>query len=85
MARVTLAVQGRAVGAQFDDDQNRLKLARYFTVVAFLSHGLGHGAELFAAGENLTGQRYQVGRTPVLTIGPPALVRVGFRMELGGR
>jgi outer membrane receptor protein involved in Fe transport len=85
LARVTLAVQGRAVGAQFDDDQNQLKLARYFTIDTFLSHGLGHGAELFAAGENLTGQRYQVGRTPVLTIGPPALVRIGFRMELGGR
>jgi len=85
LARLTLAVQGRAVGVQFDDDQNQLKLDHYFTVDALVSHGIGHGAELFLAGENLTGQRHQVGRTPVLTVGPPALFRVGFRMELGGR
>ena len=40
--------------------------------------------EAFAAAENLTGQRYEVGRTPVLTVGPPAFVRVGFRLRLGG-
>src|SRR5437588_11791602 len=83
--RLTIAVQGRAVGSQFDDDQNQFRLNRYFTMDAFASRLLGRGVELFAAFENLTGQRYDVGRTPVLTVGPPVLARVGFRFNLGSR
>jgi outer membrane receptor for monomeric catechols len=85
LPRVTLALQARAVGTQFDDDQNQLKLNPFLTLDALASHPLRHGAELFLAAENLTGQRYDVGRTPVLTIGPPVLLRAGIRVELGGR
>ena len=80
--RTTFAVQGRASGPQFDDDQNRLRLGGYFTLDAFVSRRLGRGVELFAAAENLTGRRYDVGRTPVLTLGPPAFARVGLRLRL---
>jgi outer membrane receptor protein involved in Fe transport len=80
---VTFGVQGRASGAQFDDDQNRLRLGRYFTLDAFASRRLARGVEAFAAAENLTGRRYEVGRTPVLTLGPPAFVRAGLRLRLG--
>ncbi len=80
---VTFGLQGRASGAQFDDDQNLLRLGGLFTLDAFASHRLSRGVEVFAAGENLTGQRYEVGRTPVLTLGPPAFVRVGLRLRLG--
>jgi outer membrane receptor protein involved in Fe transport len=79
----TFAVQGRTSGAQFDDDQNLLPLGGYFTLDAFLSRRLGRTADAFVAAENLTGQRYEVGRTPVLTLGPPAFVRVGLRLRLG--
>jgi outer membrane receptor protein involved in Fe transport len=81
--RATFAVQGRASGPQFDDDQNRLRLGGYFTLDAFASRRLGRGADIFAAAETLTGRRYDVGRTPVLTLGPPAFVRVGLRLRLG--
>ncbi|MBV8856604.1 MAG: TonB-dependent receptor [Acidobacteria bacterium] len=81
--RTTFAVQGRASSAQFDDDQNLLRLGGYFTLDAFASRRLGRGVEVFAAGENLTGQRAEVGRTPVLTVGPPAFARVGVRLRLG--
>jgi outer membrane receptor protein involved in Fe transport len=84
VGRTTFAVQGRASSAQFDDDQNLLRLGGYFTLDALLSRRLGRGVELFAAAENLTGQRYDVGRTPVLTLGPPAFARVGLRLRLGG-
>ena len=40
---------------------------------------------LFLAAGNLTGVRYEVGRTPVTTLGPPALVRLGLRFGLGPR
>jgi outer membrane receptor protein involved in Fe transport len=83
--RLTVAIQVRAVGSQFDDDQNQFKLDRYFTIDAFASRLVGRGLELFAAFENLTGQRYDIGRTPVLTVGPPVLARVGFRFNLGSR
>jgi len=40
---------------------------------------------VFGAFENLTGQRYDIGRTPVRTLGPPLLARVGIRFQLGSR
>jgi outer membrane receptor protein involved in Fe transport len=83
VGRTTFAVQGRAASAQFDDDQNFLRLGGYFALDAFLSRRLGRGVDIFAAAENLTGRRYAVGRTPVLTIGPPAFARVGVRLRLG--
>jgi outer membrane receptor protein involved in Fe transport len=80
---VTFGLQARASGAQFDDDQNQLRLGSYFTLDALASRRLARGVEAFAAAENLTGRRYEVGRTPVLTLGPPAFVRVGIRLRLG--
>ncbi len=35
--------------------------------------------------ENLTNRRYDVGRTPVLTVGPPILARAGLRLQFGAR
>jgi len=82
---ILLGVQGRFGGNQFDDDQNTLLLRRYFVLDATASHTLRHGVELFVAVENLTNRRYDVGRTPVLTVGPPILARVGLRLQLGAR
>jgi outer membrane receptor protein involved in Fe transport len=80
-----VALQGRAQSGQFDDDQNLLLLEPFFTLDALVSHPVRPGVELFIAAENLTGRRYQVGRTPVLTVGPPVLVRGGVRLRLGER
>jgi outer membrane receptor protein involved in Fe transport len=82
-ARLTFGLQARASGAQFDDDQNLLRLAGYFTLDALASRRLARGVEAFVAAENITGRRYEVGRTPVLTLGPPLFVRVGLRLRLG--
>jgi len=83
--RLTFAFQGRAVSTQFDDDQNLLPLRKYFTLDAFASRSLGQGVEVFGAFENLTGERYDIGRAGVLTVGPPVLARVGLRFSLGAR
>ena len=40
-----------------------------------------NGLSAFVAGENLLGRRYEVGRTPVLTVGPPRLLRLGLRLD----
>ncbi|MFL6286695.1 MAG: TonB-dependent receptor [Pyrinomonadaceae bacterium] len=82
-SRLNFGVQARASGAQFDDDQNLLRLRGYFSLDALASRRLARGVEAFAAAENITGQRYEVGRTPVLTLGPPLFVRVGLRLRLG--
>ena len=80
---LNFGVQARASSSQFDDDQNLLRLRGYFTLDALVSRRLARGVELFAAAENLTGRRYEVGRTPVLTLGPPLFVRAGLRLRLG--
>ncbi|HLG16437.1 MAG TPA: TonB-dependent receptor [Blastocatellia bacterium] len=84
-SRLTVSLQGRAVGEQFDDDQNRFSLGRYFTLDAFASRRLTRGVEVFAAFENLLDERYDIGRTPVRTIGPPLLARVGLRLQFGSK
>ena len=78
--RIDVSVQMRASSRQFEDDQNRLELAGFFTLDARVAHRFRQ-VELFAAAENLTGQRYEVGATPVLTLGPPVLLRAGVRFD----
>jgi outer membrane receptor protein involved in Fe transport len=78
----TAATQGRFVSKQFDDDLNTLPLKRFFTLDAEVSRSLSEQLRLFVAVQNLNGSRYEISSTPVLTIGPPALVRAGFRLSL---
>lgn len=79
---ITLGLQARAGGQQFDDDQNRFPLGRYFTLDALASRRLTRNFDVFVAAENLFNQRYLIGRTPVTTIGPPLLLRAGIRFRL---
>ena len=78
----TLAVYGRWAGAQFDDDRNAFRLESMRTVDAFAALPITDSFDVIAAGENLLGGRYQVGRTPVLTLGPPRAFRLGLRLRL---
>jgi outer membrane receptor protein involved in Fe transport len=84
-SRIMLSLQGRFSGAQFDDDQNTLKLDRYFTMDLQAGRSIGHGVEAFAAVENLFNQRYTVSLTPVPTLGAPLLARVGLRFNYPSR
>jgi outer membrane receptor protein involved in Fe transport len=77
-----VASAGRA-SAQFDDDQNQFGLRRYVALDALVSRRLNKRSEVFIAAENLTNTRVETGRTPVLTVGPPLLVRVGLRLRIG--
>lgn len=76
------ATQGRFVGRQFDDDLNTLPLRRFFTLDAEASRSVAEQVRLFVAVQNLTGTRYEISSTPVLTVGPPALFRAGVRLSL---
>jgi outer membrane receptor protein involved in Fe transport len=81
-ARWMAGAQGRFVSRQFDDDQNTLPLERFFTLDAEVSRRVSEKVRLFVAFQNLTGSRYQISSTPVLTVGPPVLIRAGARVSL---
>ena len=78
-AKWLVGTQGRFVSKQFDDDQNLLPLEKFFTLDADVSRAVSEKLRLFVAFQNLTGSRYQISSTPVLTVGPPMLVRAGAR------
>ncbi len=78
----TAGLQGRFVGGQFEDDQNTLPLDRFITLDAQVSRRVSRHVNLFAAAQNLTGVRYQIGRTPTMTVGPPVLFRAGIHLDL---
>jgi outer membrane receptor protein involved in Fe transport len=77
-----VSTQGRFVSRQFDDDQNLLPLARFFTLDADVTRRISEKLRLFVAFQNLTGSRYEISSTPVFTVGPPVLVRGGVRVTL---
>jgi outer membrane receptor protein involved in Fe transport len=78
----TGSVQTRVVGSQFDDDLNAFTLDGFAVMDASASQQLRRGVHLFAAVENLFDTDYDVGRTPLRTIGWPRSVRVGVRIFL---
>jgi outer membrane receptor protein involved in Fe transport len=80
-----LSAQGRLVGMQFDDDQNLLPLDRFFALDLMVGRAITSNLEVFAAGENVLDQRYQIARTSVLNLGPPVLFRIGLRVNYPGR
>ncbi len=82
---LTVGLQGRVASSQFDDDQNLFRLGSYFTLDALVAKRISPELDVFFAAENLLNQRYDIGKTPVTTLGPPILVRAGLRLHLGGR
>ena len=79
--RYKFGLQGRASGSQFEDDQNLLPLQRFFTIDAYAARSFGAHWQVFVAGENLLNSHYEVGRTPVVTVGSPTLFRVGLKLN----
>ncbi|HWA85500.1 MAG TPA: TonB-dependent receptor, partial [Opitutus sp.] len=79
----TFAPSLRWTGAQFEDDQNTLRLApaRVFDVAA--GYTLRAGAEIFASAENLFDERIETGRSAdgLVNTGTPRLLLVGVRLS----
>jgi outer membrane receptor protein involved in Fe transport len=78
----TAALQMRVFGEQFDDDLNDFALNGYGVVDVTASKELRRGVQAFVAIENLLDAEYDVGRTPLRTIGWPRSVRFGARLFL---
>jgi outer membrane cobalamin receptor len=79
----TLSLQSRLSGRMYDDDANAYLLAGYFRLDAYAAHTFHSRFDLFAAGENLTGQSIEVSKTPTTTLGQPRAARIGFTLRLG--
>lgn len=75
----TLAMQGRASTAQFDDDLNLFRLEPYFQTDIFASKRLRVNLTLFTGIENIFNSRYSIGRTPIRTVSSPINIRAGVR------
>jgi outer membrane receptor protein involved in Fe transport len=82
---VRAAVQLRFAGRQFDDDLNAFPLGRATVVDVLAARPIGRDAELYVAAENVLDSRYDVGRTPLRTLGPPRSVRAGLRLHVSAR
>jgi outer membrane receptor protein involved in Fe transport len=85
----TGAVQARAFGDQFDDDQNLYLLDKYGVVDLTASQQIVREVNVFVAVENLFDKEYDTGKTPVAnstlvvrTVGWPRTARVGIRVFL---
>lgn len=76
----TLATQVRFVGAQFDDDLNQFRLDRFGVMDLYAGRGVTRSLQVFFAVENVFDTEYDVGRTPVRTVGWPRTLRGGVRV-----
>ena len=76
----SVGLQARWSDEQLDDDRNLFCLGSFTAVDAIVSRALGGGLSVFLAAENLFDERFDIGRTPVLTVGPPRTARLGVRI-----
>ena len=76
-----IALQLRAAGEQFDDDQNIFRLAGFATVDVFASRRIDRRLEIYIAAENIFNDKVEAGRTPVLTLASPRTIRAGIRFN----
>jgi outer membrane receptor protein involved in Fe transport len=72
------AVEARWSDEQFDDDRNTFRLDDYLLLDAFFSYPVRESLAAFLALENLLDEAYEIGRTPVVTLGQPRSVRLGL-------
>ena len=80
--KFSLSFQARAMGAQFDDDQNQFRLRPFFTLDGFASFRIRKDLEIFLAAENIFDKRFDIGLTPTRTVGAPRSIRAGLRFDL---
>ena len=78
----TASSQLRITGPQFEDDLNLFTLRRATVLDVFGSRALTARASVFIAVENLFDSEYDVGRTPILTVGLPRAMRAGVQFWL---
>lgn len=79
----TVSLHFRAAGAQFEDDNNLLRLGGFTAVGLVASHRFSKKVEVFAAFENIFNTTVEAGRIPVVTLADPRTIRIGLRLHIG--
>lgn len=81
---VDLALQGRYVGDQFEDNLNTRELQDFAVVDLYAAWAFGERLSLFVGVENLFDEESEVGKSAdgLVTIGAPRLVHGGVRLRL---
>ena len=79
LGEMTLAA--RTSGQAFDDAANQFPLAGFYEIDFSGTHRLTRRLDLFFLLQNLTNQRAQVARTPILTLGSPIYGEAGLRLH----
>jgi outer membrane receptor protein involved in Fe transport len=75
-------VEARFESHRFDDDQNKLKLGRYFVVNLGVTREIGEHWRAFVNVENAFNSEYAVQASPVIQVGTPILITGGVRFRL---
>jgi outer membrane receptor protein involved in Fe transport len=75
---LTVFLQGRWAGDQFEDDLNQLVLPSYTVADLSLRRAVKDDLDLFLSVENLFDEEVVTGRTPIETLGAPRLVQLGL-------
>ncbi len=78
-----VSLQAMVNGRSWDNDLNTLLLHGYFELDAYGQHRVGQHLVAFVSGENLLNRQIEVGKTPILTLGTPRLIRGGIRVNFG--
>ena len=76
-----LTLAARTSGQAFDDAANQFPLAGLYEIDLSGTHPLTPRLDLFFLLQNLTDQRAQVARTPILTLGSPIYGEAGLRLR----
>jgi len=82
---LNVSLRCRFESSRFDDDQNRLRLARLFVADLTLGRPLTDSWGVFLSVENLFDHGYAVQATPVELMGTPLTVTAGLRFDLRPR
>ena len=80
---LALSAQIRAFGSQFEDDRNTLVLNSGSVTDVTILRPIGRRASAYLSFENLFDVDYDVGRTPVRTIGQPFTLHGGVHLTIG--
>ncbi len=78
---ITLTLQLRVIGRQFEDDLNLLPMSPYAIVDASAARRMAGPVALYAAVQNLFDTTYLVGRAGIDTIGAPFMFHGGLRLR----
>lgn len=78
---VSVLLQERAAGQQFDDDLNQFPLPGYFVTDLSLRRPFGDRLAVFLSAENLFNRKVVAARTPLETLGNPRLVQLGVSVR----